>query len=74
MRTEAKPVTHEKRYEDAMRKYRELAQSVGMIREAVEQTFGAGLLPPGEYTGATPIEECEAIARAIYAAGEKRRG
>ena len=73
-RTEAKPVTHERRYEDAMRKYRELAQAVGMIRLAVEETFGAGALPAGEYAGATPLEECEAIAKAIYHAartGEK---
>jgi len=63
------PETRDQRYEDAMRHYRELAQGVRMIREAVEQTFGAGLLPAGEHTAVTPLEECEAIARAIYAAG-----
>jgi hypothetical protein len=56
-----------------MRQYRELTQGLRMIREAVEQTFGAGALPGGEYAGATPLDECEAIAKAIYrAAGTKR--
>ena len=72
LREEAKPVANERRREDAMRKYRELTQGIRMIREAVEQTFGAGLLPAGEYAGATPLEECEAIARAIHAAGGKQ--
>ena len=40
---------------------RDLTHGVRMIREAVEQTFGAGLLPPAEYAGANPVEECEAI-------------
>ena len=71
-RTEAKPVTHERRYEDAMREYRELTQGMRMIREAVEQTFGAGALPAGEYAAATLLEECEAIARAIYEAAGRR--
>ena len=56
----------ERKYEDAMRQYRELAQGVRMIREVVEQTFGAVLPPAGRYAGANPREECEAIARAIY--------
>jgi hypothetical protein len=62
----------EDRYEDAMTQYRELTQGVRMIREAVEQTFGAGLLSSGEYAGASPVEDCEAIARSIYAAGGKQ--
>jgi hypothetical protein len=70
--TEAVPAAYE--YQEAMRQYRELTQGVRMIREAVEQTFGAGVLPAGEYAGATPLEECEALARAIYAAGEQRKG
>jgi hypothetical protein len=40
-----------------------------MIHEAVERTFAAGLLPSNEHSGITPLEECEAIARAIYTAG-----
>jgi len=52
-----------------MRHYRELTQGICMIREAVEQTFGAGLLPAGEHAAVTRREECEAIAGAIYAAG-----
>jgi len=74
IRTEAKLVTHERRYQEAMRQYRELTQGVRMIREVVEQTFGAGVLPAGEYAGATPLQECEALARAIYAAGEQSKG
>ena len=46
------PETRGPRYEDAMLHYRELAKGVRMIREAVEQTFGAGLLPTGEHAGA----------------------
>jgi hypothetical protein len=53
--------------------YRELAQGVAMIREAVEQEFGLGVLPSGEHTGATPAQDCEAIARAIHAAAERRK-
>jgi len=55
-----------------MREYRELTQGIRMIREAVEQTFGAGALPAGEYAAATPLEECEAIARATYEAAGRR--
>jgi hypothetical protein len=66
IRTQAKPVTHERRRDEAMRQYRELTQGIRMIREALEQTFGTGVLPAGEYAGVTPLEECEAIARAIY--------
>ena len=62
-------VTVEERYEDLMRQYRELMQGIRMIRVAVEETFGGGALPPGEYAGATPLQESEAIARAIYASG-----
>jgi hypothetical protein len=49
-----------------MLQYRELAQGVRMIREAVKQIFGSDALPASEYAGATPLEECEAIARALY--------
>jgi hypothetical protein len=45
---------------------------VRMIRRAAERAFRAGALPPVERIGATPLEECEAIARAIYAAAAKQ--
>lgn len=45
--------------------YRDLAQSVRLIREAVELTFGPIELPAG-HGWETPVRECEAIARAIY--------
>jgi hypothetical protein len=47
-------------YAGLLQNYRDLAQGVNMIRDAVEQTFGLGVLPSGEYTGATPVEDCEA--------------
>lgn len=67
------PVTAPGRAQAALlQNYRNLGQGVRMIREAVEQVYGASLLPAGEHTGPTPIHECEAIARAIYAAADVR--
>jgi hypothetical protein len=48
--------------------YRDVALGIRMIREAVEQTFGLGVEP---HPGVTILEECEAIARAIYRAAER---
>jgi hypothetical protein len=70
-------MTTDDAYEGLLQNYRDLGHGVRLIREAVERTFGAGLLPSNEHTGITPLEECEAIARAIYAAGhlgEDRNG
>ena len=55
-----------------LQKYHDLAAGVRMIRRAAERAFRAGALPPVERIGATPLEECEAIARAIYAAAAKQ--
>lgn len=67
------PVTAPGRAQAALlQNYRNLGQGVRMIREAVEQVYGASLLPAGEHTGPTPIHECEAIAKAIYAAADVR--
>lgn len=51
--------------------YVDLSRAVRMVREAFELTFGPIDLPPG-FGDETPVRECEAIARAIYAAGERR--
>jgi hypothetical protein len=48
--------------------YKDLAQGVLMIRKALEETFGAGILPSiDELQTDTAIEECELIAKAISA-------
>ena len=51
----------------AAQNYRDMALGIRMIREAIEQTFGLGVEP---HAGVTMLEECEAIARAIYRAAE----
>lgn len=47
--------------------YRDMALGIRMIREAVERTFGLRAEP---HPNVTMLEECEAIARAIYRAAE----
>jgi hypothetical protein len=54
--------------------YCELADRVRMIRRAVQKAFQAGLLSKIEPVGITPLQECEAIARAIYEAAANRKG
>jgi hypothetical protein len=55
-------------YAKLLQKYHDLAAGVRVIRRAAERAFRNGALPPIERIGVTPVEECEAIARAIYAA------
>ena len=55
-------------YGKLLQKYQDLAAGVRVIRRAAERAFRTGALPPVERIGVTPVEECEAIARAIYAA------
>jgi hypothetical protein len=57
-------------YDTLLKNYHDLTQAIRLIREAVEITFGGDLLPPLREELPTPLHECEAIARAIYAAGE----
>jgi hypothetical protein len=59
-------------YAKLLQKYHDLAAGVRMIRRAAERAFRAGALPPVERIGVTPLEECEAIARAIYAAAARQ--
>ena len=54
-------------YAKLLQKYHDLAAGVRVIRRAAERAFRNGALPPIERIGVTPVEECEAIARAIYA-------
>jgi hypothetical protein len=61
-------------YEELVKSYRELGEGVRMIRRAVERASRAGVLPAIDEPGRTPLQDCEAIARAIYqcAAGRNR--
>ena len=63
-------------YAELERKYRELSDALHMIRRAVDRAVRAGILPsvdrrPQRRT--TPLQECEAIARTIYAAAGKQK-
>ncbi len=60
-------------YAKLLQKYHDLAAGVRVIRRAAERAFRTGALPPVERIGVTPVEECEAIARAIYAAAGRRQ-
>ena len=59
-------------YAKLLQKCQDLAAGVRVIRRAAERAFRNGALPPVERIGVTPVEECEAIARAIYAAAAKQ--
>jgi hypothetical protein len=58
-------------YAELLREYRELVDGVRMIRRAVDRAFRTGVLPSVEQSGLTPVQECEAVARAIYGAAVK---
>jgi hypothetical protein len=60
-------------YAELLKNHRDLVDGVHMIRRAVERAFHAGVLPPLEREVMTPLQECEAIARAIYAAAVQQR-
>ena len=60
-------------YAKLLQKYHDLAAGVRVIRRAAERAFRNGALPPVERIGVTPVEECEAIARAIYAAAAAKQ-
>jgi hypothetical protein len=59
-------------YADLLRKYHELADGIRMVRRAVDRAFRTGVLPEIGHSGLTPVEECEAVARAIYDAAARR--
>jgi hypothetical protein len=59
---------------DLMQRYCDLADAVRMIRRAAERAVRAGVLPPFEHQSSfTPLQECEAIARALYAAAGRQK-
>jgi hypothetical protein len=60
--------------DDLLQRYRNLADAVHMIRRAAERAIRAGVLPAIELhrTGTTPLQECEAVARVLYAAAGRR--
>jgi hypothetical protein len=60
-------------YAKLVKEYCELADRVRMIRRAVEKAFHAGVLSSIEPIRITPLQECEAIARAIYRAAVNRK-
>ncbi len=63
-------------YAELERKYRELNDALHMIRRAVDRAVRAGILPTVDHRPrlrTTPLQECEAIARAIYAAAGNRK-
>jgi hypothetical protein len=55
-------------YQELLNSYRDLAEGVRMIRRAAERAFRAGVLPAIGEVDKTPLQECDAIARAIYRA------
>ena len=64
-------------YAELERKYRELNDALHMIRRAVDRAVRAGILPTVDHRSrrrVTPLQECEAIARAIYAAAGNQKG
>jgi hypothetical protein len=59
---------------DLMQRYCDLADAVRMIRRAAERAVRAGVLPPFEHqTSFTLLQECEAVARALYAAAGRQK-
>jgi hypothetical protein len=59
-------------HDDLLRKHNSLVDGIRMIRRAMDKASRAGLLPY-QPIGVTPLEECEAIARSIYAGAAKRQ-
>ena len=55
-------------YEKLQKDYRELTEGVRMIRRATDRAHRGGVLPAIEASAKTPLQQCEAIARAIYRA------
>jgi hypothetical protein len=49
-----------------LKDYCELVEGIRMIRRAAERACRAGVLPAIDHGGKTPLQECEAVARAIY--------
>jgi hypothetical protein len=61
-------------YDELLKQYEELSTGIRMIRRAVEKARRTGVLPSIGRIGTTPLEDCEEIARVIYAAAAKPPG
>jgi hypothetical protein len=59
-------------YDKLLKDYSDLTNGVRMIRRAIDRACRAGALPAIERVGITPLEECEAIARVIYAVAARQ--
>jgi hypothetical protein len=59
-------------YSDLLQKYQHQASGVRLIRRAVDKACRSGVLEPMTQLGTSPLEECEAIARVIYASATKQ--
>jgi hypothetical protein len=55
-------------YEQLQKDVRELTEGIRMIRRATDRACRGGVLPAVEVGALTPLQECAAIARAIYRA------
>ena len=55
-------------YEQLQKDVRELTEGIRMIRRATDRACRGGVLPAVEEGALTPLQECAAIARAIYRA------
>jgi hypothetical protein len=55
-------------YEKLQKDFRELTEGIRMIRRATDRACRGGVLPAVEEGTLTPLQECAAIARAIYRA------
>jgi hypothetical protein len=53
-------------YAKLLNDYRELVEGIRMIRRATDRACRGGVLPAIDQASKTPLQECEAIARAIY--------
>ena len=61
-------------YEKLSSDYRDLIEGIRMIRRATDRAHRGGVLPAVDGEGRTPLQECEAIARAIYRSVRTPRG
>jgi hypothetical protein len=55
-------------YEQLRKDFRDLTEGIRMIRRATDRACRGGVLPAVEDGALTPLQECAAIARAIYRA------
>jgi len=62
-------------YAELLKSYHELVEAVHMVRRAAERAARVRVLPVIEANQpvATPLQECEAVARALYAAAGRQR-